>query len=116
MGFLERQGFVQMGMAARPSEEPAVPSRSSKDSVPQEHMLVTPPSMERLLIPTKCWAQKIGVNTGPDVREQRQYMFGDVGSQPVTVVQQLPRSPVLAASPVPIGVMPVSPYMTRPFA
>merc|ERR1719158_1374705 len=34
-------------------------------------MLNTPPSMERLLVPTKCWARKIGISTTPDLREQR---------------------------------------------
>merc|ERR1719356_557667 len=40
-------------------------------------MLDTPPSMERLLVPTKCWAQKIGINKTPDVREQRRLVPGD---------------------------------------
>jgi len=31
----------------------------------------TPASMERLLVPTKSWAKKIGVYTSPDVRERR---------------------------------------------
>lgn len=28
-------------------------------------------SIERLLVPTKAWASKIGINTTPDIREQR---------------------------------------------
>lgn len=28
--------------------------------------------MERLLMPTKCWAHRIGISTTPDIREQRQ--------------------------------------------
>lgn len=31
-----------------------------------------PPSVERLVTPTKCWARKIGVRTAPDYREQRE--------------------------------------------
>ncbi|CAE7381864.1 unnamed protein product [Symbiodinium natans] len=30
-----------------------------------------PPSMERLLVPTKSWAQRIGISKTPDLREQR---------------------------------------------
>jgi len=33
--------------------------------------LDTPVSMERLLVPTKSWATKIGIHTSPDVRERR---------------------------------------------
>lgn len=33
--------------------------------------LDTPASMERLLVPTKSWATKIGIHTSPDVRERR---------------------------------------------
>lgn len=33
--------------------------------------LDTPASMERLLVPTKSWAKKIGISTSPDVRERR---------------------------------------------
>jgi len=31
----------------------------------------TPVNMERLLVPTKSWAKKIGINTSPDLREMR---------------------------------------------
>lgn len=31
----------------------------------------TPVNMERLLVPTKSWANKIGINTSPDLREMR---------------------------------------------
>lgn len=30
-----------------------------------------PASMERLLVPTKCWAQRVGISKAPDLREQR---------------------------------------------
>merc|ERR1719311_93751 len=40
-----------------------------------------PPSMERLLVPTKCWAKKIGITTTPDLREQRTLNYEDSLSQ-----------------------------------
>lgn len=51
--FLERYGPAVFG-GGQPSTE--------------EH----PPSVERLVTPTKCWASKIGVRTAPDYREQRE--------------------------------------------
>merc|ERR1719382_2293716 len=32
-----------------------------------------PASMERLLVPTKCWAERIGINKVPDLREHRRH-------------------------------------------
>lgn len=40
-------------------------------------MMETPPSMERLLVPTKCWAQRIVIIKTPDLREQRRLIFAD---------------------------------------
>eukprot|EP00435_Cladocopium_sp_Y103_P023257 s261_g5.t1 len=58
--FLERYGPVHMG--PRCGEDPQFFHCTNVD---------LPASMERLLVPTKCWAQKIGIRKTPDLREQR---------------------------------------------
>jgi len=40
-----------------------------------------PPSMERLLVPTKSWAQRIGISKTPDLREQRRLLPQDSGHE-----------------------------------
>lgn len=57
--FLERYGPLHMG--ARSGEDPHFNCTS----------VDLPPSMERLLVPTKSWAQRIGIRKMPDLREQR---------------------------------------------
>jgi len=76
--FLERYGPA--GMVRRPGDETPRPAPCSGGfhgvASGMDHlsaMMDTPPSMERLLVPTKCWAQKIGINTTPDHREQRRF-------------------------------------------
>ncbi|CAE8629020.1 unnamed protein product [Polarella glacialis] len=64
LAFLERHGPTSMG--PRPGEE-HFPSHSGS-----HHQGVDmPASMERLLVPTKSWASRIGISTTPDLREQR---------------------------------------------
>merc|ERR1719401_911747 len=75
VAFLERHGPASM--SARPDD--SSPSRGmgrcgSSCSLDQGEL---PPSMERLLLPTKCWAQKIGINTTPDIREQRRHTVAE---------------------------------------
>jgi len=71
VAFLERYGPAEMGSS--PQED--IPSQASRSvGAGSEHlldMMETSPSMERLLVPTKSWAQKIGISTTPDLREQR---------------------------------------------
>lgn len=69
--FLERHG--PSSMAVRTGDESLAASRSSLKDL--ESLSEVPPSMERLLVPTKCWAQKIGINTTPDIREQRRLVL-----------------------------------------
>lgn len=123
ISFLERHGPLHMAVRP-PVEEVLASSRSAKDLA--EH-IETPASMERLLLPTKCWAQKIGIHTSPDIREQRQLnedqpakrvsvpvevqaptIVAAPQQQPVsmTMLQQMPRQAVLApaTTALPIGV------------
>lgn len=58
--FLERYGPVHMG--PRCGEDPQFFHSTNVD---------LPASMERLLVPTKSWAQRIGIRKTPDLREQR---------------------------------------------
>lgn len=58
--FLDKYGPTEMGTA----------ENWGRGADRSGHM-DTPPSMERLLVPTKCWASKIGISTTPDLREQR---------------------------------------------
>merc|ERR1739848_451635 len=71
VSFLERHGPTCM--SAKPVEINPGVGRSCSTSTLGE-VLNTPPSMERLLLPTKCWAKKIGINTPPDIREQRRIL------------------------------------------
>eukprot|EP00930_Biecheleria_cincta_P098436 TRINITY_DN90097_c0_g1_i1.p1 TRINITY_DN90097_c0_g1~~TRINITY_DN90097_c0_g1_i1.p1 ORF type:complete len:692 (-),score=138.28 TRINITY_DN90097_c0_g1_i1:184-2205(-) len=59
--FLERYGPTCMG--PKPGEDPHFSQAGASVDLP--------PSMERLLVPTKAWAQKIGISKTPDLREQR---------------------------------------------
>jgi hypothetical protein len=75
VAFLERHGPIVM--SGRP--EDSSPSRGmgrsgSSGSLDQVEL---PPSMERLLLPTKAWAQRIGINTTPDIREQRRHLAAE---------------------------------------
>lgn len=74
VSFLERHG--PGGMSARPDSSPsrAMGLSGSCSSLDQVEL---PPSMERLLLPTKAWAQKIGINTTPDIREQRRHVAAE---------------------------------------
>lgn len=82
-GFLEKHGPMYMG--TRPSEANfrkncGLAVLSGPAIFESDHLcsiLDTPASMERLLVPTKCWAQKIGINKTPDVREQRRLVPRD---------------------------------------
>eukprot|EP00927_Polykrikos_kofoidii_P029790 TRINITY_DN25698_c0_g1_i1.p1 TRINITY_DN25698_c0_g1~~TRINITY_DN25698_c0_g1_i1.p1 ORF type:complete len:956 (+),score=141.81 TRINITY_DN25698_c0_g1_i1:62-2869(+) len=70
--FLERYG--PQGMVSKQGDE--TPTIGGGVSTPLIHdqgssMMNTPPSMERLLVPTKCWASKVGINTMADQREYR---------------------------------------------
>ncbi|CAE7663911.1 unnamed protein product, partial [Symbiodinium sp. CCMP2456] len=56
--FLERYGPLNMGQKGEDMQY----NCTSVD---------LPPSMERLLVPTKSWAQRIGISKTPDLREQR---------------------------------------------
>ncbi|CAK8987261.1 GAR domain-containing protein [Durusdinium trenchii] len=57
--FLERYGPLHMG--ARSGEDPHFNCAS----------VDLPPSMERLLVPTKSWAQRIGIRKMPGHRTHR---------------------------------------------
>lgn len=56
--FLQKYGPQYMGSGTG--------LENNLDSSPE-----TPVNMERLLVPTKSWANKIGINTSPDLREMR---------------------------------------------
>eukprot|EP00931_Biecheleriopsis_adriatica_P064466 TRINITY_DN39242_c0_g1_i1.p1 TRINITY_DN39242_c0_g1~~TRINITY_DN39242_c0_g1_i1.p1 ORF type:complete len:665 (-),score=137.33 TRINITY_DN39242_c0_g1_i1:53-2047(-) len=60
--FLERYGPTNMG--SKPGEDPHFSHGAGT-------VVDLPPSMERLLVPTKSWAQRIGISKTPDLREQR---------------------------------------------
>jgi len=70
INFLERHGPT--GMGVRSGDETPTRETASRRGGDDIALIGTSPSMERLLVPTKCWAQKIGINTTPDIREQRQ--------------------------------------------
>ncbi|CAE7662377.1 ubiad1, partial [Symbiodinium pilosum] len=57
--FLERYGPTHMGQ------------KNGEDLQYNCTNVDLPPSMERLLVPTKSWAQRIGISKTPDLREQR---------------------------------------------
>jgi len=68
--FLEKYGPT--GMGTRPSEEKVSKVTTERRACESMGSIIdTPASMERLLVPTKAWAQKIGINKNPDLREQR---------------------------------------------
>lgn len=69
--FLEKYGPLTMGPA------PTIDGRIVGHHDYLSSMVDTPPSMERLLVPTKCWAQKIGISKSPDLREQRAMALSD---------------------------------------
>mmetsp|Transcript_7473 Transcript_7473/g.17884 ORF Transcript_7473/g.17884 Transcript_7473/m.17884 type:complete len:428 (-) Transcript_7473:64-1347(-) len=58
LSFLERYGPMNMG-------------RYAEDHQFNCASVDVPASMERLLVPTKSWAQRIGISKSPDIREQR---------------------------------------------
>lgn len=63
--FLEKFGPSVMGLGPR-QERPQNVAAS----------MDMPASMERLLVPTKCWAERIGINKVPDLREHRRHVVG----------------------------------------
>mmetsp|Transcript_82104 Transcript_82104/g.227694 ORF Transcript_82104/g.227694 Transcript_82104/m.227694 type:complete len:475 (-) Transcript_82104:96-1520(-) len=70
--FLEKYGPSCMG--PRPGEDKLQGHNGCGAVGAREHLsslVDIPASMERLLVPTKCWAQKIGISKSPDLREQR---------------------------------------------
>jgi len=58
-------------MGARPGGARAKASTTASPGEHRSTAVDTPASMERLLVPTKSWAQKLGINKSPDLREQR---------------------------------------------
>eukprot|EP00927_Polykrikos_kofoidii_P046563 TRINITY_DN40764_c0_g1_i1.p1 TRINITY_DN40764_c0_g1~~TRINITY_DN40764_c0_g1_i1.p1 ORF type:complete len:829 (+),score=125.79 TRINITY_DN40764_c0_g1_i1:72-2558(+) len=80
--FMERHG--PQGMASKAGDEtPTNGGGGSFSTASFEQglaMMDTPPSIERLLVPTKCWASKIGINTTPDLREHRRHTPEEVAA------------------------------------
>jgi len=86
--FLERYGPVNMG--PRCGEDPQFNCTN----------VDLPASMERLLVPTKSWAQRIGIRKTPDLREQRRL-------QDPPEVRHWSRSTQMAPHHVPVPELPV---------
>lgn len=122
--FLEKYGPAGFNFKA-PVSRPAEPSRSRppRDTLSASvgslneclsTIVDTPASMERLLVPTKCWAQKIGVNKSPDLREQRRVEF--VEDAPVVFSFTAPPAtpPGVPAAPFQPGAPAAGPLPARP--
>jgi len=71
LAFLAKHGPQEMGLDCDEFGDAYALGSDAGSSAHLRSMLDVPPSMERLLVPTKCWAQRIGITTGSDVREQR---------------------------------------------
>lgn len=68
--FLAKYGPIGMGVGPN-GEELGNVMYGTGSSEHLRSMMEVPVEMERLLVPTKCWAQRIGICKVPDVREQR---------------------------------------------
>merc|ERR1712039_709510 len=69
--FLEKFGPTVMGPGIQPEN-----TRSGNRNGVSERAgaaVDMPASMERLLVPTKCWAERIGISKVPDLRENRRH-------------------------------------------
>lgn len=91
--FLERYGPVHMG--PRCGEDPQFFHCTNVD---------LPASMERLLVPTKSWAQRIGIRKTPDLREQRRLQ------EPMEARQSWSRCAPPSATAASSGAMAPGPY------
>merc|ERR1712050_491709 len=73
--FLEKFGPSAMGLGPRQERGQSGGNSGERSGIAMD----TPASMERLLVPTKCWAERIGVCKVPDLREQRRHGRDDGG-------------------------------------